>query len=110
MSKSRPVSFYQPPLKFQSVGQNMHPVKHCNMNSVSMNSPDDAFHDGPKAKNSDCQESDLPRILANVWKCIPNGPSLDLIWKGSFEIPGTASCSGLYHGFLAYPPVKVSGP
>uniref|UniRef100_A0A7N2R240 AIPP2-like SPOC-like domain-containing protein n=1 Tax=Quercus lobata TaxID=97700 RepID=A0A7N2R240_QUELO len=63
---------------------------------------------GAAPSNLEIQERNSPMIMSNYWKYPPNGPSLEIVWKGCFEVLDFALNAGFYEGFLAHPPVKVS--
>ncbi|KAF8389709.1 hypothetical protein HHK36_024228 [Tetracentron sinense] len=66
------------------------------------------FSTDARFKNSDVQERNLSSILPKLDENIPNPPSIDATWKGSFEILDRVSTGEFYDGFQAHPPGKVS--
>ncbi|GMY25853.1 hypothetical protein FCV25MIE_21095 [Fagus crenata] len=54
------------------------------------------------------QTRNPPMIMSKNRKFPPNGPALEIIWMGSFEVLDHAPDERFYDGFLAHLPVKVS--
>ncbi|KAF8408204.1 hypothetical protein HHK36_007347 [Tetracentron sinense] len=61
-----------------------------------------------KPNNVAVQERDLPRVLPEFENYLPNPPSINATWKGSFEILNTVTPSKFYDGFKSHPPGVVS--